>query len=200
MDDLVIPLVFPAYLIAVPRPGVDLPAWMNGMGVPDLKPATERVPDLGHAGALFINGKTGLTKYYEFGRYDPEAKGLVQTRSIPDIRLGLKSKTAIYGATLDGISKKAGQGGRVRGAMIPVPGKFADMLAFAEKRRAQNSTAARKSYDLLFNSCVHFAREVAVAGGASLSEVLDPRPIAYIDSLIGKYSEIAYDPRTKVVE
>lgn len=44
----------------------------------------DRWEGLGHAGVFFINGKTGLTKYFEYGRYDPAGLGKVQKHSIPD--------------------------------------------------------------------------------------------------------------------
>ncbi len=46
---------------------------------------TTKVPDLGHAGVLFIQdrGKTGSTKYYEYGRYRSN-KGETRRRPMPD--------------------------------------------------------------------------------------------------------------------
>ncbi len=77
MKDLLIPIVFPDYIITVEtRPiTVKIPDYLPYI---DILPNEVRVPhtknklsDLGHAGVLFINGKTGVTKYYEYGRYDP---------------------------------------------------------------------------------------------------------------------------------
>ena len=51
------------------------------------------IPFTGHAGVLLINDKTGLTKYYEYGRYDKESKGLVRTASVPNVVIGKDGKT-----------------------------------------------------------------------------------------------------------
>jgi hypothetical protein len=51
---------------------------------PDYKISTPigKVGGLGHAGGLMIDNKTGATKYYEYGRYDSEGKGLVRNVSV----------------------------------------------------------------------------------------------------------------------
>ena len=56
---------------------------------PDYKISTPigKIGNLGHAGVLLIN-KQGVTKYYEYGRYDPEGRGTVRTIPIPDIVIG----------------------------------------------------------------------------------------------------------------
>jgi hypothetical protein len=70
--DVVVPLVFPDYKIAVEvqKIKVDVLPWTDrdNFTIPAFK---EKVSNLGHAGVLFINGQTGVTKYYEYGRYDP---------------------------------------------------------------------------------------------------------------------------------
>ena len=82
--DFVIPIVFPDYLIVVNERPVDI-------RIPDLIPGRDlfpdfirvpvtKLPDLGHAGVLFIKGRSGTTKYYEYGRYDRAALGWVMRR------------------------------------------------------------------------------------------------------------------------
>lgn len=84
MKDLLIPIVFPDYIITVETPPARIkkPDYLPYV---DIFPNEVRVPhtknklsDLGHAGVLFINGKTGVTKYYEYGRYDPKKLGWVK--------------------------------------------------------------------------------------------------------------------------
>jgi hypothetical protein len=73
-NDIAIPIVFPDYLITVETPAVkvDVPNVLPRVDVlPDrLKiPASKfKVPYLGHAGILFIQGGSGLTKYFEYGK------------------------------------------------------------------------------------------------------------------------------------
>ena len=70
--DIVIPIVFPY---------VDF----DNFTIPSKK---ERVSNLGHAGILFIDGISGTTKYYEFGRYNPAAnRGLVRRIPLKNVRI-----------------------------------------------------------------------------------------------------------------
>lgn len=89
MADCVFPLVFPDYLIAVPRPSfsIDLPDFLPfDDAVEDfLDDTTTKLPELGHAGVLFIGdrGNMGVTKYYEYGRYG-SSLGETRRRPMPD--------------------------------------------------------------------------------------------------------------------
>lgn len=190
MADCVFPMVFPDYLIAVPRPSikVDLPDFLPFADeVEDfLDDKTTKVPDLGHAGVLFIGdrGRKGVTKYYEYGRYRSN-KGEARRKPVPNCRFtdgrpDLRSLVPVFRQ----ISSVAGQGGRISSVYIQAPGKFQDMLDYAMKRVRQNSNPNRRPYDIMENSCVHFAMGVVEAGGVSYeSSVLDARPISYIRSL-----------------
>ncbi len=88
MKDIVIPIVFPDYRISVnvPKHEFDLFPYVDfdNFTTPSYK---DKFSNLGHAGVLFINGKSGLTKYFEYGRYDhPSYLGVVQKiRNLPDV-------------------------------------------------------------------------------------------------------------------
>ncbi|WP_218062811.1 hypothetical protein, partial [Phaeobacter sp. B1627] len=72
MTDYVIPIVWPSYPI---QTGV------SGQAI--------SVPGLGHAGVVVVNGTTGATQYYEYGRYDELDQGEVRfagTNGIPAIQ------------------------------------------------------------------------------------------------------------------
>ena len=90
MSDFAVPIVFPDYLIRVDTPPIhiDVPDWLpnipNDIRIPG---TTNRLPYLGHAGILFFNGRGGLTKYYEYGRYDRAALGLVRRHMISNVRI-----------------------------------------------------------------------------------------------------------------
>ena len=113
-----IPLVFPDYLIMVETPTVDvqlpdfLTSRMGHIRVPSTK---NRLPYLGHAGIRFVEGKTGTTKYYEYGRYDPAAHGLVRKRRIPDMKISSDGRpsAASLKIVLTTISRFSGQGRRI---------------------------------------------------------------------------------------
>ena len=48
--------------------------------------------NLGHAGIWLIDNKTGITKYYEYGRYDKAEIGEVRQRTISNIVMGKEDK------------------------------------------------------------------------------------------------------------
>jgi hypothetical protein len=196
MDDVVIPIVYTEYKIAVPNTRFDLPKWLNDAGVPDFE-TPKKLENLGHAAALFIQGKTGLTKYYEYGRYDPAAKGLTRRQSLPDMGV-TKSGEPVWATlrrVLKAASSKGGQGGKITAAWIVVPGKFQDMLDYCERRMKENTDAKRESYDLLFNSCNHFMKGVIEAGGARTPVMVDKRPVSYIHEIRDLHPDLDYDPR-----
>ncbi len=196
MPDIAIPIVFPDYLIAVntPRKQIDLLPGIDWFPDTIVIPETKnKVPDLGHAGILFINGKTGTTKYYEYGRYSPNGS----VRKIPnlrDVRMGSDGhplkETLSY--TLSMISSRAGQNGRISGAYIEAPGKYQVMLNYAETRRKANSNANREPYDLFTNSCNHFMKGVLDAAGVDTPRMIDPRPNSYIEELRDMYRDLDY--------
>lgn len=200
MDDTCVPIVFTEYKIAVPQAKVDLPKFMNALGIPDIQ-TPKKLEDLGHAGCLFIRGKDGLCKYYEYGRYDPANKGLTRKQSIPDLALA-KGGTPVWSslrAVLHAISLKAGQGGVITAAWIAAPGKFPDMLKYAETRMKENTDKTREAYDLLFNSCNHFMKGVMEAAGLRTPVMVDKRPVSYIAEIRDLYPDLDYNPRTKAL-
>lgn len=199
MLDIAIPIVFPDYLIAVSTPNASI-------RVPDLIPGFDllpesieipetnnRLPELGHAGILFINGRNGTTKYYEYGRY-ASSLGNVRKLTIRNVRIaagGHSTKSSLT-YVLSQISASSGQNGRISGAYIPVPGKYQAMLDYAQKRMLENRNPQRRSYDLTSNSCIHFMKGVLVAAGVNLPWMLDPRPNSYIEEIREDFSKLDY--------
>ena len=103
---------------------------------PDYKISTPigKIGNLGHAGVLLIDNKTGVTKYYEYGRYDKEGKGIVRTFAVPDVKMGQDKKPTLesLNKTLSIISEQAGHAGRIEGAYIESD-KFKEMKLTKEK-------------------------------------------------------------------
>jgi len=200
--DVVIPVAFTDYKISVSTPSVlSLPNLLpfidvlpNKVRIPSWK---GKVPELGHAGVLFIDGKTGTTKYYEYGRYDKELLGLTRRVSIPDAKLGKNGKPTRDSLRnlLSNISRKSGQQGRIEGAYIELAnGKFASMLQYANMRVQQNGDPKRPPYTLIGNSCMHFSRSVAEAGGAKMPLIIDPRPNSFIAEVQSSYPKVKFLP------
>jgi hypothetical protein len=196
--DVAIPIVFPDYRIAVelePTP-VDLLPWFtfDNFKTPEYQ---DLWPGLGHAGIFFVNGRTGLTKYYEYGRYDTKGLGLVRKRSIPNARVadGQIVRDSLR-RPLHEIALKAGHGGRIEGVYIEVEDGFSRMLAYAELRESQNINPKRTPYGLWTNSCVHFTKDVVAAAGIDTPWMIDPRPNSYIGEFRNDYPDVDYSPRT----
>lgn len=208
MNDLLIPIVFPDYLITVETPNitVQIPDYLPYI---DILPSEVRVPhtknklsDLGHAGVLFINGKSGVTKYYEYGRYDPRKIGWVKKiLNLPDVKID--SKGALVENSLKNvlqvISRKAGKNGRISAAFIEVENKYEAMLKYATIRMALNNDPNRERYDIATYSCVHFIKGVMEAAGLDTPWMLDPRPNSYIKEIQDDFPILEYRPSNKVL-
>lgn len=199
MPDLAIPIVFPDYLVAVntPKRKIKIPNLIPGIDLlPDTVdiPKTEnKLPELGHAGILFINGKTGTTKYYEYGRYS-SSDGNVRKINLRDVKImgdGHPSKISLL-YVLSQISANSGQNGRILGAYIDAQHNFQAMLDYAEKRMQENANKNRKKYDLMFNSCNHFMKGVMEAAAIKTPSMIDPRPKSYIQEIRSLYSKLDY--------
>lgn len=208
MPDIVIPIVFPDYLIAVntPKKRFKIPDLIPGFDIlPDeatIPETKHKFPELGHAGILFIEGSSGATKYYEYGRYIGPL-GHVRKLTIRDVEMSGGHPTKVsLSYTLSQISVKSGQDGRIIGAYIEVPGKFENMLNYALKRHRENSNPQRKPYELISNSCNHFMKGVLEAAGVSIPYMIDPRPNSYIEEIRDDYKDLDYskDSNTLSIE
>lgn len=176
--DVLVPVVFPDYLISTPA---------------------GRLPYLGHAGVLIINGSTSQTRYYEYGRYDAAERGLVRRRRIPNVVIdtvtGKPTRRSLE-AVLNSISQQAGQRGRITGSYIEAAGGYNLALRYAESKLSQNEDANRRDYSLVRNSCVHFMRDTTAAAGINMPWLVDPRPTSYIAEIRSSGTVLDYDPNT----
>lgn len=153
---------------------------------------------LGHAGVLLIDNKTGLTKYYEYGRYDKEGKGEVRKITISNVTIGEDGKPTqeSLNKVLKQISNKAGQKGKIEGAYVESD-KFKEMDDYAKQRLNENSDPKRRSYQLFFNNCGTFADDVIKQDSEVKKKapvILDPRPVSIIKEYQKKFTKITYDP------
>jgi hypothetical protein len=201
--DVVIPIVFPDYKILVEVAPTDI----------DLVPGTridnfripgysDRVSDLGHAGVLFVQGRTGLTKYYEYGRYDPPQNlGRVRPLPIPDAKSKNGSiEIASLKSALATIARSSGQNGRIMGVYIESSDKFSAMLAHAVARESENHNPKRVPYALLSNSCLHFMKQVVDRTGVPTPTIVDPRPIAYAQRLQAAFLDLDFANNVLTIE
>jgi RHS repeat-associated protein len=171
-----IPIVFPNYKIQTP---------------------VGRIGGLGHAGVLLIDPKSGQTKYYEYGRYDNEGRGLVRGYSPGKVEFGKDGKPTpkSLDSVLKTISHKSGHKGEISGAYVK-DADFQKMVRYAEGRKEQNKNPERREYSILRNNCGTFMKDVVEAGGASMPSMIDPRPNSYIGEVRDTYPAVDFKPRT----
>jgi hypothetical protein len=206
-QDAAIPIVFPDYRITVETPEFavtvpDLIPWGNVL--PDrlkIPRAKTKVENLGHAGILIIEGSTGRTRYYEYGRYDPAQRGWTRQWAVADVTIGKSGRPTRKSLekTLSQISVKAGLSGRITGAYIELaPGAFLKMDGYATARIRANADAKREPYSLLGNSCLNFMKEVAEVGGARMPLTVAPHPAGYVVLLQMLQPDLSYDAKSPV--
>ena len=152
----------------------------------------ERKQPLGHGGVILIDAKTGITKYYEYGRYPTTdgTKGKVRSVAVPNVVMGKDGKPTpdSLKRLLDATSLQSGQGGRIQGAYIKSD-KFKDMNDYAQKKLKESNPGNaeynkdRKSYGLLTNNCGTFAADVVNQDPnvAKPSIILNPTPPNIVD-------------------
>jgi RHS repeat-associated protein len=179
----VIPIVFPDYKIEAGVLG--------------------KISGLGHAGVLIIDNKTGVTSYYEYGRYDSEQKGLARKVTCSDVVIGANGKPTLesLNKVLGQISKNSGHSGPIVGVYIP-DDNASDMVAYAEKRVAEISDDNRKEYSLKNNNCGTFMDAVVDAGDndANVKPSSYETPIELILEYAkgDKYDKVYYNPKSKI--
>lgn len=150
-EDFVIPVVFPDYLIHID--GYEAEIFGRKITIP-----AQKAPYLGHAGVLIVNGKNGLTKYYEYGRYGPNGK--TRSGTIPDVTLkgGMITESSLK-KTLRAVSNNHGQSGRIAGVVLRGQ-VFDQALAWLKAKEADNTDSKRHAYDLGNHNCMTFVADL----------------------------------------
>jgi hypothetical protein len=153
--------------------------------------------NLGHAGIVLIDNKTGYTRYFEYGRYDKEKLGIVRTMRVPNVKIGkdgLPTKDSLT-KLMATISRQSGQGGKVEGAYVQ-NGNYSSMLDYSQGRIKSNTDPERESYGLWSNQCMTFSKDMLESGGVETPSMIDPRPNGYIGKLQNSFSPVNYDPKS----
>jgi len=157
-EDFLIPVVFPDYQIEV----VDEQSF-DIFGIKVKRPKL-KAPYLGHAGVILINGDTGVTRYYEYGRYPnsiSEIAGNVRKRVVSNVSIvnGLITESSLL-KVLNEVSQRAGQEGRISGVVLR-GSFFSEADLWLKERLAQNNSPEKLEYDLFTNNCMTFVIELA---------------------------------------
>jgi len=118
-----------------------------------------KIPHTGHSGVLLINNKTGMTKYYEYGRYGSEI-GRARNVRVPNVIIkdGRPTNESLNNV-LKTISKTSGDNGDINGAYVKSD-EFEAMQTYAEGVVSEASNPNRTSYDIFTNNCATFAEDV----------------------------------------
>jgi hypothetical protein len=87
------------------------------------------------------------------------------------------------------------------GAYNELPlGAFVRMQAYIRAREKKNNDPTRTPYDLLNNSCLHFMKQVAEAGGATLPKTVAPHPAGYMFQVQLQESKLTYEAGRTSIE
>lgn len=142
--DFVIPVVFPDYKIHV-----------------DLMGFSHKFSDLGHAGVLIIDGKTGVTKYGEYGRYEGAGPpGIVRLRPVPNVTIKGGAITELsLKKTLRKMSASYGQSSNVSGVVLRGTA-FAEAEKWLKNKEKDNLNMEREPYDLRDHNCMTFVADL----------------------------------------
>lgn len=161
-------------------------------------PGLGRVPEIGHAGVLLINGTTGLTKYFDYGRYGGPI-GVVRNLRIPNVTMNSGEPTdSSMKVTLRALAADAGEKTPLRCVSFLAENKFSTGLDHCQGRLNQNNDPTRPPYSILTNNCVSFTDEtvkLCVTTWARMNMPLyNPIPHAYIVA-IQTFSRLVPDAR-----
>ncbi len=163
---------------------------------------------------LLIDNETGLTKYYEYGRYDTGdgSSGRVRSSDV-DEKLGIpnvvidpetgKPTQKSLNKVLSHLSKISGQKGRIEGAYVE--GNFKVMNDYAQEKMKESNDdfkeydKNRRPYSISNNNCGTFGMDVLDQDPAVHEKrpwILDPRPSSIIDEYQDDFPKIRYDPQS----
>lgn len=164
---------------------------------------------LGHAGVLLIDNKTGLTKYYEYGRYATRdgTKGRVRKVGISNVKIDPKTGKPTQKSlnkVLGQISRKSGQGGKIKGAYVE--GDFKTMNDYAQKKLKESNPQHseydkdREPYKLLSNSCGTFADDAIKQDKNAKKKapfIINPAPYNIGEEYQDNFPKVDYNPKDK---
>ncbi|WP_157779774.1 hypothetical protein [Celeribacter ethanolicus] len=121
---------------------------------------------LGHAGIVLVQGGTGQTRYYEYGRYSRDSEGnhigSVRNVSVPNLSLeesGWPTVSSLHNLAKS-ITGRSGKNTHLHGNFDHNCGGYDQAVDFAESYN-------NSEYSFTSNSCITFAHKVNAAGGFS---------------------------------
>lgn len=201
-EDIVMGLVFPDYAITVNsvqtlRDNIPDAIEEDVIKFLELLPGVDISPSgsiksgrLGHAAVAFTNGRTGHTRYWEYGRYDRAQRGICRNISVPDLKMtpDFEVDPDSLNRMLARVSQTSGGGTRVSGVFCRVAlGSASKLERYCQRVHEATSSASNDPYSPMWNSCLHFMVRGMREAGVRMPSVIDPRPRAYIQTLQSRF-------------
>jgi hypothetical protein len=163
---------------------------------------------LGHAGVLLIDQNSGVTRYYEYVRYDTDDGTRGRVRNINVSKVVIDSETGkptqeSLNKVLGEISKTSGQKGGIAGAYID--GDFTKMNNYALQKLKESNTEFeeynknRSPYRLLTNNCATFACDVIKQDDSARKKapwIFNTAPINVALEYRKIFPRVNYNPKT----
>ncbi len=162
---------------------------------------------VGHAGVLLIKND-GLTKYYEYGRYDDAQIGQVKNRTVPNVTIGSNGFATVnsLAEVLKKLSEVSGREGRIRAAyFINLNFNMMNNFAISKVNESNPSHAdyneQRTNYNITDYNCSHFAEKVITQNPkVDKPTILNPTPNNFVDEYIEEgNAEINYNPDNNTI-
>lgn len=192
VGDYVIPIVYPDYFVTIPS------EYQEVLGFKIL----DKKEQFGHAGVLIINGKTGLSKYFEYGRYEQFGTlGGVNNVRISDsiIENGRITESSLVNIMSE-LSTNAGQGGRIE-AVVFIGEYFDKAYQWLTNPNGPYRSPDRQPYDVTDFNCMQF--ELDLLNGLDIETHwagLIVKPDEEMEELQEDYKDLRYSPGSRTLE
>ncbi|SJN60082.1 hypothetical protein VR7878_03986 [Vibrio ruber DSM 16370] len=190
IGDFLIPIVYPDYLVHIPKANQEI----LGIKILDDREA------FGHAGVLIINGKTGVSKYYEYGRYDALDRGIVRKPNISNavVKNGRVTESSLT-KILKELSDNSGQHGRIE-AVVFIGDYYSQAEQWLTDPNGPYRAPDRESYNVRNFNCIQFVLDLLESLSIDTHwPGLISMPDEEMEELQEDYRDLRYNPETNKI-
>ena len=195
-------IVFPDYSINIYNtPEIKIPFIRK-----NIKSRKINTNTVGHAGILLIDNKSGLTKYYEYGRYETNdgTSGKVRNITVPNVKIGKDGKPTneSLNNVLKTLSGEAGKNGRIVGAYV-ISSEFDKMNSYAINKLNESNIGnpsynkEREPYSIWNNNCGTFSVDVIKQDkSVDIPTIINPSPVNIVNEFLEEgNAKVLYFPQ-----
>ena len=195
-------IVFPDYSINIYKtPEIKIPFIRK-----NIKSRKINTNTVGHAGILLIDNKSGLTKYYEYGRYKTNdgTSGKVRNITVPNVKIGKDGKPTneSLNNVLKTLSGEAGKNGRIVGAYV-ISSEFDKMNSYAINKLNESNIGnpsynkEREPYSIWNNNCGTFSVDVIKQDkSVDIPTIINPSPVNIVNEFLEEgNAKVLYFPQ-----